>query len=752
MNRFIGCIAVSILGIALAPISASKVDALPEVLEPIARSRPTQTSTIPGFNFPNDGVPWGLDRIDQRSPISSVAAQRSYTYSSGSTGAGVTVYVVDSGVQANHSDLYGRVINGWSYRADSIALSSYRNSRNQYSINPANGIPPCSDTYDFDNGSAISYDRQFDPAVFDGPSSVVANDFGTTDNDGHGTHVAGTVAGTLAGVAKAATIVPVRVLDSCGIGNRTMILGGLNWILQRHTAGDKTVVNLSLGFDVTVPEVDSLIAQMINKGMLVVAAAGNSETTSCGTTPAGTPGTFSVGATYTENTNGIFRDREPEFSNFGDCVDLFAPGGLIVSPWSPLKVQNSPTVEASPFVAITGTSMAAPHVSGVLARYLQSLTLPAGASASVSENAWTWTKLQATCNAVSYFSNSRASQTPNRLLAIEAPISSPCAPRNLAATPGVESATVSWSAPVAHNGEEPMYEVSLSPGGKSCMTSQTQCSFTGLVGNTQYSVSVNTRNSAGLSSAVLATVTPIPLVTQLQLEPGDGSLVARWTSAIGTGVTFTAVASPGDVRCVTTTTTCVLVGLINDQSYSVKVTTENSVEDSSATGIAIPNGAPKVPTVVRTSTKQGRVTFRWSAVTSSLNPMYVLSTRDGQHSCTTTATSCTIRGLPNGKLRTFNLSTRTTAGGQSLTSTQVRVRAGFKVRQTTLKKSAQVALRSIVTPVSRGKITWRSSSSCRIVGSRLVTPTRRSTCYLTVTVAKIGNTPEMTLRLKLLVR
>jgi subtilisin family serine protease len=758
VKRVVVFAAVFVYSVTLAPFHAPTTRALSEVPEPIARSFPTQTSGVPGFSSPNDGVPWGLDRIDQRTPISSVATQRSYTYSSGSTGAGVTVYVVDSGVQASHSDFGPRVANGWSYRANLNALNSYKTSRNDYDTDPEpnpdlkKGTPPCPATYNFGAGSP-TYQRQFDPADFDAPEDPDTNDVAETDNDGHGTHVAGIVAGTLAGVAKDATIVPVRVLDSCGAGTTTMIRDGLTWILNRHTAGQKAVVNLSLGFASKVDVIDNLIIQMINKGMIVVAAAGNSATSSCNTTPAGTPGTFSIGATSTifNTNNGLFFDRESFYSNFGDCVDMFAPGTQIASTWSHLQVQGS-NATPNPFWPISGTSMAAPHVSGVLARYLQTVSLPLNANASVSANAWTWTQLHATCNAVTYHSNNRNTQTPNRLLAIEAPVSVPCMPRNLATTPAIESATVSWDAPVAHNGETPTYEVSLSPGGQSCSTSQTQCSFTGLLGNTQYVVSVNTRNSAGVSSAVVSTVTPIPSVTQLQLVPGDGSLVARWTAAVGPGVTFTAVVSPGDFRCVTTTTSCVFDGLLNDQTYSVTVTGENSVGASSVTGVVAPNGAPKVPTVVRISTGIGRATFRWSAISDSVNPTYVLSTSDGRHSCTTTATSCTIRGLPNGKLRTLYLTTRTAAGGESLTRTSVRVTAGFKVGTTTVRRSSRVALTSLVSPVSRGRVTWRSSPSCRVVGTRLVTPNRRATCELTVSVAKSGNTPAMSTRVKLAIR
>jgi hypothetical protein len=748
VKRVVAFATVFLLSVTLAPLHAPAISALSEAPEPIARSFPTQISGVANFGSPNDGVPWGLDRLDQRTPISSVAAQRSYTYSSGSTGAGVTVYVVDSGVQADHSDFGNRIANGWSYRADPIALSSYRNSRNLYSVNPANGIAPCPSTYDFNDGGA-TYERQFDPAVFDGPSTTDDNDFATTDNDGHGTHVAGIVAGTLAGVAKDVAIVPVRVLDSCGAGTLTMILNGLNWILQQHVPGNKAVVNLSLGFGTTVSDVDSVITQMINKGMIVVAAAGNSGVTSCGTTPAGTPGTFSVGASFAQNINGSFRDREVEFSNYGDCVDLFAPGAQIVSPWSHLQIQGSSAV-ASPFVTISGTSMAAPHVSGVLARYLHTISLPVNANSSVSTNAWAWTQLHATCNAVTYHLNSRTMQTPNRLLAMEAPVGIPCAPRALTATPAVDAATFTWSAPVAHNGEQPTYEVALSPGGFGCVTAQLTCTVSGLNGNTQYSVSVVTRNSAGSSTAALTTVTPIPSVSQLRLTPGDGTVTATWAAV--SGLTYVAVISPGNIRCVTTTTSCVFTDLVNDQTYNVTVTGENSLESSSATGAVAPNGAPKVPTVVRTSTRIGRVTFRWRAISGSANPTYVLATLDGRHSCTTTTTSCTIRGLPNGKLRKLYLSTRTTAGGESVTRTAVRVRAGFKLRKSTVKRSSRVSLTSIVAPISRGRVTWRSSPSCRIVGTRLVTPNRRVTCYLNVMVGRSGKIPPMSTRVKLAIR
>jgi subtilisin family serine protease len=216
-------------------------------------------------------------------------------------------------------------------------------------------------------------------------------DVGKVDNDGHGTHVAGTIAGISSGVAKAVSIVPVRVLDSCGAGTTTMVLKGLNWILADHQPGEKAVVNMSIGFEDTATIIDTAIKSLLAEGIVVVAASGNDGQSACGITPASTQGTISVGASNST-------DGEPYFTNFGECVDIFAPGQSIVSTWP----KDETLINT--YAGVTGTSMAAPHVAGAVARYLQSETVTSATPA----NAWNWLKTNATCNAITYYKSSAA--------------------------------------------------------------------------------------------------------------------------------------------------------------------------------------------------------------------------------------------------------------------------------------------------------------------------------------------------------
>lgn len=293
--------------VSIAPLvangsSVSASSASQKQPEEIAR---TQVVTSPQVTGPSGGaLSWGLDRIDQRTPALSSAA--SYDFSE--DGGGVTAYVLDSGITASHPEFGNRVKEGWSYRASSSALSSYRTALSDYIADPNNGIEACTQ----DGSHAVN------PATFDNPSSVDAADKGQMDNDGHGTHVAGIIGGDTTGVAKNVSFVPVRSLDSCGNGTTTMINEGLDWILNHHATGERAVLNLSVGFGSQVTSVDNKITSLMNEGVVVVAAAGNDASSACGTTPAATLGTISVGA-MTES------DRESSFSNYGLCVDIFSP-------------------------------------------------------------------------------------------------------------------------------------------------------------------------------------------------------------------------------------------------------------------------------------------------------------------------------------------------------------------------------------------------------------------------------------------
>ena len=176
---------------------------------------------------------------------------------------------------------------------------------------------------------------------------------GIEDCNGHGSHVSGIIAGTTYGVSKSATIVPIRVLDCAGSGSYSSVIAGLDWIAANNAAGVSAVVNMSLGGPAS-STLDSAVKNLITRGITVVVAAGNSNTDACTTSPARVAEAVTVGAT----TN---QDSRATYSNFGTCLDVFAPGSAITSSW---------TGSSSAINTISGTSMAAPHVAGVIARFI----------------------------------------------------------------------------------------------------------------------------------------------------------------------------------------------------------------------------------------------------------------------------------------------------------------------------------------------------------------------------------------------
>lgn len=234
---------------------------------------------------------WGIDRIDQRSAVLDD------TYNYGLTGAGVTVYVFDSGINAAHEDFGGRVGAGFSSVPDSN---------------------------------------------------------GTNDCSGHGTHSAGLIGGARYGVAKSVTLIPVRVLNCISSGSASYIYPAVDWIIQHHQAGVPAVVSMSIGMSRSIALNDAVKA-MIADGLIVVAAAGNQNRDACLYSPASELSAISVGA--------IDRNEaRANYSNFGACVDIFAPGSDLVAAWF-----DSPTSYRS----TSGTSNAAPIVSGIVALMLQ---------------------------------------------------------------------------------------------------------------------------------------------------------------------------------------------------------------------------------------------------------------------------------------------------------------------------------------------------------------------------------------------
>ncbi len=462
---------------------------------------------------------WGLDRIDQR----ALPLDNSYSYPN--TGTGVDVYVVDTGVLSAHQQLSGRVRSGY---------------------------------------------------------AGIADGRGTEDCNGHGTHVAGTAAGSTMGVAPGASVVAVRVLDCNGSGSVSGVVAGIDWAITDHTTRP-AVMNLSIG----APEstaLENAVDRAYADGITVVAAAGNSNVDACTTSPAGNKvSALTVGATTTS-------DVRASYSNFGECLDLFAPGSSIVSAGI-----SSTTATAT----MSGTSMAAPHVAGAAARYLSSVPTATPAAVMTAITADT------TSNAVS----GAGTLSPNRLL-YAAPGTTP----TVTTTTTVAGATTTTSTVPATGG---------GTGGTGTPSSPTQPGIPGTPVAT-----------AGASSATLRWTAAAdggsPITSHIVRVFRRGSLIKTVSVDADTIHTITGLRAGSTHYFTVAAVNGIGAGLFSGASNTV-IPLKQTGSYSSPQSATSADIVPEMPTKVTVKREKNQLWVRWVPPTNALVSSYeIVFTRSGK--------------------------------------------------------------------------------------------------------------------------
>ena len=570
---------------------------------------------------------------------------------------------------------------------------------------------------------------------FTGASSRVLSGFPdgyslATGCDGHGTHVAGTALGSDVGVAPVAKLVPVPVLNCSGTGYSSDVISGLEWILDDVVDNNRrpAVVNLSLGGGVFAG-LDNAVNNLIAANITVVVAAGNATQDACNVSPARTPLAITVAAS-------TVTDREATFSNYGNCVDIFAPGVDTLSAWSTGD-------DAGAF--LDGTSMAAPHVAGVIALYLE-----ANPSAT-PEQVWNWLRVNSTGCVITY-PTARALRSPNRLLYSGNALGRPCPPSSVAASVGDSTSNVSWSIPEGFSGSEVLiYSVTTVPASAGCVTTGFSCSITGLINGQRYSVSVVASNSSFTSAtAATTTVTPegVPIAPTISgFTIGNASATVSWGSVPSTStVTYTATAQPGGQSCSTTQLTCTIPGLTNGATYTFTVVAANisGAGAASVAAVAATYTTPPASVASRIRTKSKQITLTWNALEVPYAPSYTVRVAGTNKSCVTTTTSCTVTKLTNGKRYRLTV-TATNIAGDGLPSQRTPyVVPGINVLRNTISKKKKILLSKFMTTLSAGRKTYKvTKGACRISSGYLVAPSRAGSCTLQLSVSASGAYPSM---------
>ena len=377
--------------------------------------------------------PWHLDRINQRTlPLDGNVSMGSLT------GQGVTVYVVDSGINLTHEQFGGRAIAG----IDPLT------SGNSDPVSPA-----------------------------------------SSDCNGHGTHVAALTGGSSVGVAPRVTVISVRVLDCDGEGRVPNVVTALKWVRGHHVGNTPAIVNLSLGVDIgdEGSSIDEQVRALLAEGVVVTIAAGNGDTygryNSCDIAPAHVEGALTVGAV-------AINDAFTTYSGFGPCVDILAPGGT-----SSTGIESAWIGSDSAYDVDAGTSMASPLVAGYAAQLLQQQPglCPAQISAAVTSRATTGvvTALDATtANRLLFIDTTPVA------------VGLPGMPSNVISSTGNGTLAVSWDAPCDGGSPITSTRVALVRNGRVVKKTTvgpgaTSVRFSNLPNGVRYSVVVKAKNALG---------------------------------------------------------------------------------------------------------------------------------------------------------------------------------------------------------------------------------------------------------------